>query len=1191
MAIPSSQTHAAWNGDVPEPFDEPMQAMRYYVQKRARPGESFVPSDQYVAARRHMATMPRHRQQLQATRVANTVHPMGTLGSATALGPGNIGGRTRSFLIDPTNPNVMFAGAVAGGVWKTTDAGASWQPVADAMSNLTISTMAMSPGNSATIYAGTGEGYFNWDAVRGDGIFFTTDGGSTWSQLSSTHANPDFYYVNKIVISNVNTSRVYAATNTGLFRSMDGGNTWLKILTPSGDGCQDLAIRNDQATDYLFAACGQFSTATIYRSLAAESTDNGGLPSWTPVNSESRMGRTSMAIAPSNQNVIYALSDSLDNTSPYFLGLLAVYRSVDGGSTWFKLLRNDNATLLNTLLLSNPYEGACQNIAANQGWYDNVIAVDPVDSNRVWAGGIDLFRSDDGGQNWGLVSYWWADPSAPQYSHADHHAIVFHPQYDGVNNKVMFDANDGGLFQLADARVATSTNACSVSGNASWTTLNHQYATAQFYHGLPYPGGAAYFGGTQDNGTLGGSDSAGAQNWSRLFGGDGGFVAVDPTNTNNLFTETPYMHLLESNDGGATFFSVGAYDAGAYFIAPIQMDPGNPSIVWSGGSRLWRLSGYVALDFSGTPGSFSAIALEPGNRNHVLGGKGTGFIYNIQDAYGAPVMNYAIVQPRAAWVSSIVFDPTNTQIVYATYSSFGGGHVYKSTNGGTSWFNIDGSGSTRIPDVPVNGIVVDLYNPAHLYIATDVGIFTSLNGGGTSSTAAWAVESTGIPAVPIESLSVDGNTNTLFAFSHGRGVWRMPLTATGTTPVPKVGSLTPNRILQGTQGFPLMVAGSAFVPASVVQWNGSARPTTYVSPTLLVANISASDVSVAGTYSVTVNSPGPGGGTSNVVSFPLTSSTAFNSNVPSPLMISTFSAQVNTTASVFDGYNYYPFMVYARYSTSPDFTNSQTTTPALVLTTLYYSPFLTGLTPQTTYYFRFEATPTIYSTTNSFTTAAVPVLATTGPNFVGSDFAVFGCTAHWPGVYDATLWMWDERSNDPGFSASTIAPLAAEYSGGGPDVGLYDAPDGILLPNTTYYYRCGSNLQNSYTGPYAQISSSQTFTTKAILPTTTAATNPTDTSAQLNGTLDTGSGRYISGWFRWGLNSDLSGGATTAPQSFYVATTLQNLSASLTGLTPGTTYYYRLESSSRTSSQTGAILSFTTTGSSPKKRRGQVITQ
>src|SRR5262245_8259333 len=523
-----------------DPFEAPNEAQEFYRLKRAPVGEQAIPVERYIAADDQMKLMGLYSS------ATNSFAP--ALASWRPLGPGNIGGRTRALVVDRLNPLIMYAGGVAGGIWKSTNGGASWNPKGDLLPNLAVCSIAIDPTNSNILYAGTGEGFFNNDAVRGVGIFKSSNSGETWSQLNSTNRDK-FFYVNDIVVAP--SAHVYAATRTGVWRSTDGGTNWTKVLTPGTDGgCVELVIRTDQTTDYLFASCGSLPQATIYRN-----TDAGGSGTWTAVYTETSMGRTSLAIAPLNQNVIYALAS--DNIN---YGLLAVLRSTDSGFTWVSRVRNTDPVKLNTVLLTNPifaFYADCNfgsNQFLNQGWYDNVISVDPVDSDRVWVGGIDLFRSDDGGTNWGMASHWWAPNGHSHFVHADQHAILFHPDYNGVSNRTMYVANDGGIFWTGDARAATATGSLAPcdynNGNVTWASLNNGYGVTQFYHGLPYPDGATYFGGTQDNGTLRGSDAGWINGCGLLDGGDGGYVSIDAGNTNILYAENTRLSLKKSYDGG-----------------------------------------------------------------------------------------------------------------------------------------------------------------------------------------------------------------------------------------------------------------------------------------------------------------------------------------------------------------------------------------------------------------------------------------------------------------------------------------------------------------------------------------------------------------------------------------------------------------------------------------------------------------
>ncbi|HWQ35479.1 MAG TPA: Ig-like domain-containing protein [Blastocatellia bacterium] len=776
-----------------EAYDQPDEAAKFYLRKRVPEGEKLIPVERYLAAREQARRMNRYATATGAVlpaqaEISEAAEQQDALGAWTPLGPGNIGGRTRAVVINPQNPNVMFAAGVTGGIWKTTNAGQSWTPLSDLLPNITISALAMDQKNPEVIYAGTGEGVTG--DFRGAGIFKTADGGATWTQLPGT-AETDFYFVNDLVISPANSQNLYAGTHTGVWRSTDGGANWTKVLpvTATG-GCLDLVMRTDQATDYIFASCGTFQQATVYRN-----TDAAGAGTWDQVHSESGMGRTSLAIAPSNQNIIYAASASY-SSGTYRHGLHAVFRSTSGGAagTWTAQVRNSDLIKLNTALFSNTWIafwtecGVGPGGFSSQGWYDNTLAVDPADSDRVWVGGIDLFRSDDGGRNWGLASHWWANGTisalAQQYAHADQHTIVFHPQYDGSSNKTMFVGSDGGIFRTDDARAATAkgtTAACS-PGNSSviWKPLNSNYGVTQFYHGAVYPDGKSYFGGTQDNGTLRGADATGINGWKEILGGDGGYVAVDPGNPQTLYAESTFLSLRKSLDGGASFSSVRFGIAESVFnfnfIAPFAMDPSDPQRLWIGGSRMWRTSNGAA---NWTPASvtlnlagfelMSAVAVAPTDSNYVLAASDFGYIYRTDRALTAEATTvWDEVRPRTGYVSWLAFDPTNPNIAYATYSNFGDKHVWRSIDAGATWTAIDGT----LPDLPVHCIVIDPNNTARLYIGTDLGVFVTTDGG-----ANWMVENSGFANVVTEALAINtvGGVTNLYAFTHGRGVWRVTL--------------------------------------------------------------------------------------------------------------------------------------------------------------------------------------------------------------------------------------------------------------------------------------------------------------------------------------------------------------------------------------------------------------------------------
>ena len=273
-------------------------------------------------------------------------------------GPGNIGGRTRSIVIDPKDPagNTWLAGSVSGGVWKTTDAGKSWECISPDLINLATGTIAISDADPNVIYAGTGEGFYNIDAVMGAGIFKSTDNGIKWEQLASTKDNSSFYYVNRIITDPNDVNTVLAATNRGVFKSVDGGVTWIQTFT--GRAQQVIFEKNDFRNLYV----------TIYDNGIFKSVDGGD--SWFKVKNLNE-GRIEMAVSENNSNIVYALTSESN-----------LYMSSDGGYNWAQNKEDTKTDFL-----------------GGQGWYNNSLVVSPDDPNILFIGGIDIHKvvvgSDD----------------------------------------------------------------------------------------------------------------------------------------------------------------------------------------------------------------------------------------------------------------------------------------------------------------------------------------------------------------------------------------------------------------------------------------------------------------------------------------------------------------------------------------------------------------------------------------------------------------------------------------------------------------------------------------------------------------------------------------------------------------------------------------------------------------------------
>jgi photosystem II stability/assembly factor-like uncharacterized protein len=733
---------------------EAMEALRWYNDQRAYP-TGRIPVDWRQKALAHAETYNLGKR--------NSLESI----AWTSVGPTNIAGRVRSIAIDPRNSNVMYSGSVSGGLWKSTNGGAGWLPITDFVPNMVIGCLALDPKHPDTLYAGTGEGYFNVDALRGTGVLKSTDAGQSWSVLTTFIGSTDtvysYRYINKLVIRPDDPSILFAAVSdrgAGLWKSINSGVSWTRIQSPGTKTkfCTDL-VMDVLHPDTMYAAFGLFTADGIYR------TTNGGttwvrLAGGFPMDTEN-FRRISLAISPSNPSVLYA---SLADGSYYTYG---IYKTTDCGNHWSQVgIPYDNSPAV-----GNTHLGG-------QGWYNNVIAVHPQDPQIVYAGGINLFRSTDGGANWARISDGYSTP----YVHVDQHAICFDP----ANPSLMYFGNDGGMFKSTD-------------GGTSFSDINTGLVTAQFYSGAAHPTAEVYYGGTQDNGTI---KTGSLPGWTQVLGGDGGATEVDVQNPSTVYTEYVYLCFQKSVDAGLTWQKMmnGIPQKGSnvnqgtsdrcLFIAPVVMDPSNPQILAAGTFRLFSTTngggswtsisqslpnnGDMTGDGDGASqvgshgGAISAIAIAKSSSPTIYVGTSGGVSANayprvwVTTNSGTDWSDVTRPPLPVRYVSAIAVDPASRDKAYVCYSGFGTGHVYATSNRGLTWQDASGN----LPDVPVNALVVDPMNPGHLIAGTDAGIFESIDAG-----TAWVRQNAGMGNVSVDDVDLrqDGY---VIAATHGRGMFK-----------------------------------------------------------------------------------------------------------------------------------------------------------------------------------------------------------------------------------------------------------------------------------------------------------------------------------------------------------------------------------------------------------------------------------
>jgi trimeric autotransporter adhesin len=756
------------------------QAIAFQIERTKDISLGYVPTDRLAIAQN---VMQRKFAAQQQPRNNSLLAPVAGI-NWVERGPNNIGGRTRAIAFDlngsPTYKKV-WAGGVGGGLWTTNDitvASPIWTNVNDLFNNLAITSFAQSASNTADLYFGTGEGWFNADAIRGQGIWSSSNGGTTWNQLAATN-NSNFYYVQKLVVDA--TGNVYACTKTGLQKSTNKGVSWTQVLGTTATNVLPgsiAAISNDAAdieiaaNGDLYCSLGIFSLGAVYRS-----TNNG--TSWTNITPAPLARRIELATAPSNANVVYALlhSNASNNCSD-------IQQYDAGTNTW---------TARTVPLIVD--QGSNSNFTRGQAWYDLIAAVDPNNANSLYIGGVDALRSDNNGAAWTQMSTWslFAAPAftSAQLVHADHHNIVYQP---GSSSNAIF-CNDGGIYYTTNANV-------SIASKPTWAAKNGGYNVTQYYSLALHPTLPNYFlAGAQDNGTQV-INAAGIGAGTTVTGGDGAFCHIDQENgnvqissyvnnnyyvtTNGWANYTPYnftsgRFINPTDYDDASKYLYGANTAGSYFR-------------WTSPATNGAFTSFSPPAFSGA--QVSHVTVSPITPNRVYFGLANGAVVRIDNAHTAAPIATTIktAGSPAANVSCVAIDPSSENHVLITYSNFGANSVLESVDALTAtptWTNNKGD----LPDLPVYWVIFDPRNTDWAILATEMGIWSTdnLNGAATN----WGPTNSGFANTRVDMLQYRASDRLLAAATHGRGIFST-IIPNSTTPGIKFATALTSKIEKTT---------------------------------------------------------------------------------------------------------------------------------------------------------------------------------------------------------------------------------------------------------------------------------------------------------------------------------------------------------------------------------------------------------
>lgn len=751
-------------------YNEAAMAQQFEFERTKDPALGYVPKERLIAAYQYAEQSKQLAMRSRIT--AGTWIERGPNADAVGINNGNqrdggiavASGRMKAIWVDVADVtgNTVWAGGIGGGLWKTINfktSPATWTPVNDFFTNMAVGGICQDPTNSNTMYFGTGERTFNTDAIRGGGVWKSTDHGINWTLLAATSS---YFNVSKLLCDasgNLYVGTIVSNTgagSSGLFRSTNGGTTFTNI-SPNGI--------DSRISDFVISSTGRFHVCTGYYNSATPGyryTDNPSTVTsavWTlaavsfPVTSAANTN----CILACKGDTLYAVPSNSSYVVP------AIYKSTNGGANW-------------AATATSPPNTGNTAFSNGQAWYCLSVCVNPSNANNVIVGSLDCYGTTDGGATWTQRSDWVAGVGTTgQYVHADIQTIKWY-----APDEVLI-GTDGGIYYSADSAV-------------TFVDRNVGLNIKQFYSCAYHPTLTDYFlAGAQDNGCHQ-FTTPGLNTTTEVTGGDGAFVHIDQNEFLFQFGSYVRNRFRRSINGGDNWFGVNFFkgtsasptDFGS-FINSSDYD-NSANIMYSGSDAgeffrwstaqttangsYYNTTGFPAganiLSVSNLTGTVSAVTVSPYTANRIYLGTGSSKLLKIDNAHtfitgsaGTDITGASF--PAGSTISCIAVGSDDNNLI-ACFSNYGVMNLWVSTNGGTTWTGIDGN----LPDMPVRWAVFDPASNTKAWIATETGVWstTAINGAST----VWAA-SPGFPTVRTDMIKYKAADKNLVAATHGRGLW------------------------------------------------------------------------------------------------------------------------------------------------------------------------------------------------------------------------------------------------------------------------------------------------------------------------------------------------------------------------------------------------------------------------------------
>ncbi|MDT7543385.1 MAG: hypothetical protein QOE33_3289, partial [Acidobacteriota bacterium] len=733
--------------------------------------------------------------------------------SAFSSNWGRTSGHVRAIAVKPDDANVVLIGASSGGIWRSTDGGATFAPVSDSQVDLSVSAIAFAPSNTSIVYAGMG-GQTGFGSYLGTGVLKSLDAGATWSRVDTAGLTKRGRSIS-IAVDPGDPNRVYLCHNIeqidetsnstfsdGFYISTNGGSTWTRTMA----GLPDTVVVSPADPNVIFLSMARVDFDSTKPAGVYKSIDRG--QTWTLSYSLGVAPGTTkdcyVAVTPADPQRVYVVSRGASSST------LSVSYTTDNGATpW-----------------TTPAD--VTTVDMGQWGYNAYIAASPTNADTIYIGTRDVWKSADKGATWTNLTNNFSStgsyhPSS-SFSHPDQHSFAFAPN----DANTFYIGNDGGIWKTTTGGI----------GPTPFTSLNSSLTLQQFVGITAHPAIAGItYGGTQDNGTQ--VRTPDAKGWREFATGDGGRSVVVPSDSGTVFSSYvsgtiyrwtgngTFLAAQVGNDpnGGATVFkdTTTQQQDRVAFYPPFVGNGGIDSRLYFGSYRLWVSSN---LGSSWTPpgGTFdqtkgggdllSAIGVARSNTQVIYTGSSQGRMMVSQD--GGATWNDITAGLPTRFISSIMVDPSNPAITYTTVSGYGTGHVWMTTNMGQTWTDMSGTNAaTKLPNIPTSALLLDPNASGVIYAGTDIGVFRSAGDGN------WENLNNGLPPVPVPSFAINANGKIQIG-TFGRGAYEL-----STVLTPTVQFSSPSVIVSegdGRANITVTRAGDTSGPASVdVRTNDDTR--------------------------------------------------------------------------------------------------------------------------------------------------------------------------------------------------------------------------------------------------------------------------------------------------------------------------------------------------------------------------------